>query len=43
MMDECSEELIRGVYARLKKMRLILPSLRDEAPEWEWYEESWNP
>lgn len=40
MTDECSEELIRGVYGQLKEMRLILPSLRDEAPEWWWYEES---
>ena len=28
------------VYKRVKPLRLSLPSLADECPEWEWYEES---
>jgi hypothetical protein len=31
------------VYAKVKPLHLSLPSLADECPEWEWYEESWNP
>jgi len=42
MMDECPEDLIREVYTRLKNLRIILPSLTDEAPDWWWYEESWR-
>jgi hypothetical protein len=30
----------RVVYKRVKPLRLSLPSLADECPEWEWYEES---
>jgi hypothetical protein len=35
-----SDELARVVYKRVKPLWLSLPSLADECPEWEWYEES---
>jgi hypothetical protein len=38
-----ADDLARIVYAKVKPLRLSLPSLTDECPEWEWYEESWNP
>jgi hypothetical protein len=28
------------VYEKVKPLHLVLPSLADECPEWEWYEES---
>ncbi len=28
------------VYKKVKPLQLSLPSLADECPEWEWYEES---
>jgi hypothetical protein len=38
-----ADDLARMVYRKVKPLRLSLPSLADECPEWEWYEESWNP
>jgi hypothetical protein len=38
-----ADDLARIVYAKVKPLHLSLPSLADECPEWEWYEESWNP
>ena len=38
-----ADDLARIVYATVKPLHLSLPSLADECPEWEWYEESWNP
>jgi hypothetical protein len=38
-----ADDLARIVYTKVKPLRLSLPSLADECPEWEWYEESWNP
>ena len=34
-----SDDLARIVYAKVKSLHLLLPSLADECPEWEWYEE----
>jgi hypothetical protein len=38
-----ADDLARIVYAKAKSLHLSLPALMDECPEWEWYEESWNP
>lgn len=38
-----ADDLARIVYTKVKPLHLSLPSLADECPEWEWYEESWNP
>ena len=38
-----ADDLARIVYTTVKPLHLSLPSLADECPEWEWYEESWNP
>jgi hypothetical protein len=38
-----ADDLACIVYAKVKPLYLSLPSLADECPEWEWYEESWNP
>ena len=38
-----ADDLARIVYAKVKPLHLSLASLADECPEWEWYEESWNP
>ena len=35
-----ADDLARIVYAKVKSLHLSLPSLADECPEWEWYEES---
>ena len=35
-----ADDLARIVYAKAKPLHLSLPSLADECPEWEWYEES---
>ena len=35
-----ADDLARIVYAKVKPLHLSLPSLADECPEWEWYEES---
>ena len=32
-------DLARIVYAKVESLHLLLPSLADEYPEWEWYEE----
>jgi hypothetical protein len=37
-----ADDLARIVYAKVKSLHLLLPSLADECPEWEWYEERWN-
>jgi hypothetical protein len=34
-----ADDLARIVYAKVKSLHLLLPSLADECPEWEWYEE----
>jgi hypothetical protein len=34
-----ADDLARIVYAKAKSLHLLLPSLADECPEWEWYEE----
>jgi hypothetical protein len=38
-----ADDLARIVCGKVKPLRLSLPSLADECPEWEWCEESWNP
>ncbi len=38
-----ADHLARTVYGKVKSLHLSLPSLADECPEWEWYEESWSP
>ena len=35
-----ADDLARMVYEKVKPLQLSLPSLADECPEWEWYEES---
>jgi hypothetical protein len=35
-----ADDLARMVYEKLKPLHLVLPSLTDECPEFEWYEES---
>jgi hypothetical protein len=35
-----ADELARIVYTKVKSLHLLLPSLADECPEWDWYEES---
>jgi hypothetical protein len=35
-----ADDLARMVYKKVKPLHLLLPSLADECPEWEWYEES---
>jgi hypothetical protein len=35
-----ADDLARTVYKKVKSLRLSLPSLADECPEWAWYEES---
>jgi hypothetical protein len=35
-----ADDLARIVYTKLKPLHLSLPSLADECPKWEWYEES---
>jgi hypothetical protein len=37
-----ADDLARTVHGKVKSLHLSLPSLADECPEWEWYEESWN-
>jgi hypothetical protein len=34
-----ADDLARIAYAKVKPLHLSLPSLADECPEWEWYEE----
>jgi len=34
-----ADDLARIVYAKAKSLHLLLPSLADECPEWEWYVE----
>src|SRR5262249_10366132 len=34
------DDLARMVYKKVKPLHLLLPSLADECPEWEWYEEN---
>jgi hypothetical protein len=35
-----ADDLARIVYTKVQALHLSLPSLADECPEWEWYEES---
>jgi hypothetical protein len=35
-----ADDLAHMVYKKVKPLHLVLPSLADECPEWEWYEES---
>jgi hypothetical protein len=35
-----ADDLARMVYKKVKPLHLSLPSLADECPEWEWYEQS---
>jgi len=35
-----ADDLARIVYTKVELLHLPLPSLADECPEWEWYEES---
>jgi hypothetical protein len=35
-----ADDLARTVYKKVKSLHLSLPSLADECPGWEWYEES---
>lgn len=35
-----ADDLARMVYKKVKPLDLVLPSLADECPEWEWYEEN---
>jgi hypothetical protein len=39
-LPEAADDLARIVYTKVKLLHLSLPSLADECPEWEWYEES---
>lgn len=41
-LPAASDDLARTVYGKVKSLHLSLPSLPDECPEWEWYEESWT-
>ena len=34
------DDLARMVYKKVKPLHLLLPSLADECPAWEWYEEN---
>ena len=34
-----ADDLARAVYEKVKSLHLSLPSLADECPEWEWYQE----
>jgi len=35
-----ADDLARAVYNKLRPLRLSLPSLAEECPEWAWYEEN---
>jgi hypothetical protein len=35
-----ADDLARMVYTKVKSLHLSLPSLADECPGWDWYEES---
>jgi len=35
-----ADDLARMVCKKVNPLQLSLPSLADECPEWEWYEES---
>ena len=35
-----ADDLAHMVYTKVKSLHPSLPSLADECPEWEWYEES---
>jgi hypothetical protein len=35
-----ADDLARMVSKKVKPLHLLLPSLAEECPEWEWYEES---
>ena len=39
-LPSAADDLARIVYTKVKPLHLSLPSLADECPEWEWYEES---
>jgi hypothetical protein len=39
-LPDTADDLARTVYRKVKSLHLSLPSLADECPEWEWYEES---
>lgn len=41
-LPDAADQLARTVYQALKAEHLSPPSLRDECPEWDWYEESWS-
>jgi hypothetical protein len=38
-LPDAADDLARIVYAKIEPLHLSLPSLADECPEWEWYEE----
>ena len=38
-----ADDLARTVYEKVRPLRLSLPPLADECPEWTWYEKSWRP
>jgi hypothetical protein len=35
-----ADDLARTVYGKVKSLHLSLPSLADQCPAWEWYQES---
>jgi hypothetical protein len=37
-----ADDLACMVYRKIQSLHLSLPSLANECPEWEWYQESWN-
>ena len=39
-LPSAADDLARTVYKKVKSLHLSLPSLADECPGWEWYEES---
>ena len=41
-LPDAADALARAAYRKIKSLHLSLPSLADECPEWEWYQESWN-
>jgi hypothetical protein len=41
-LPDAADDLARAAYRKIKSLHLSLPSLADECPEWEWYQESWN-
>ena len=39
-LPSAADDLARTVHRKVKSLHLSLPSLADECPEWDWYQES---